>query len=230
MKSIITIVLAITMCLIIPSKTFAYSTNNVSVKVFQDKSFLMDYSDEPSYINATMRRVNYPFVNKWAVSFDPSYYNISGMPLEDCPLGYFHSCTYAKCGNKCQNNSSSRNHHKNFDYNSHYAENNYGYSGFDIMLTVSAAELCHLDGNGNHSNGCLGLANDDNAMCKLSTDRGDPGNVRVIQHEFSHLFGCGHCGSSDPCIMSGGFDSNRTYTLNTIWCDECTSNFNRTAF
>lgn len=55
-------------------------------------------------------------------------------------------------------------------------------------------------------------------------------NIRRIQHEVSHAFGCqdnekdGHyCTPGQRCIMHSGFDTIATYDLPSIWCAECCS-------
>ena len=154
------------------------------------------------------------------------------MPLESCSLGYFTVCTYSNCGNTCQNSYTTPNHHKNFDYNCYFAQATYGYSGWDLALAVSSATLCHIHGSGHDTCG-LGMVpsvGSDFAMTKLTTGRGNPGNVRVIQHELTHTFGCsdGGCTSGQNCIMNGGFDSNSTYDLTNIWCTAHQNSFNRT--
>lgn len=206
--------------------------NTVTVKVFQDKSFLSMYASQSTYINTTMTNVAYPFKNKYNIELSPSYYNITGMPLESCSLGYSTACTNSNCGSTCVNKNQSTNHHKNFDYNCLFAKANYGYSGWDLAVEVTSANLCHQHGTG-HDNCGLGMVpsiGSDFAMAKLTTSRGNPGNVRVIQHELSHNFGCADssCTSGALCIMSGGFDSNSSYNLTNIWCTNCASKFDRT--
>ena len=47
----------------------------------------------------------------------------------------------------------------------------------------------------------------------------------------SHVYGAKDCGNkTTPCIMSGGFDNNSTYYLKSIWCADCTKNFDRTRY
>ena len=190
---LVSLLTILTLCLVAPLNVLAlYPLNTVTIKVFQDQSYLNMYSNQPSYINSTMTNVNYPFKNKWNIQISPSYYNTTGMPLESCSLGYFTVCTYSNCGNTCQNSYTTPNHHKNFDYNCYFAQATYGYSGWDLALAVSSATLCHIHGSGHDTCG-LGMVpsvGSDFAMTKLTTGRGNPGNVRVIQHELTHTFGC----------------------------------------
>lgn len=220
--------------LLMSANTSAYTTNTVTVKVFQDKSYLSMYKNQPSYINQTMKNVGYPFTNKWDINISPSYYNISGMMFEECPLGYNTTCTTSSCGSTCVNSYVGPNHHKNFDYNCYFALSTYGYSGWDLALEITSAKLCHMhDSPRKHDTCGLGMVpyiGGNFAMAKLTTSRGNPGNVRVIQHELSHCFGCpdGQCSSGQKCIMNGGYDNSTSYNLSNIWCTNCTKKFNRT--
>ena len=55
-------------------------------------------------------------------------------------------------------------------------------------------------------------------------------NVKIFQHEVSHIFGAndGCCTSDSPCIMSGGFDG--IVYVNNLWCSQCTSDFSPDLF
>ena len=197
--------------------------------------FLQDIcqDSQPTYINTTMQKVSYPFHLKWNITLSPSFYNITGMPLESCGLGYYTGCNYTSCGSTCSNSYSTPNHHKNFDYNCLFAKANYGYSGWDIGMVISSAKPCHMHSAGVHDYCGLGMVpyvGDNFAMAKLITANDQIKNVRVIQHELSHCFCCrdNECTSYGNCIMSGGFDLNPNFYITNIWCDQCKSRFNRT--
>ncbi|MEY8313172.1 hypothetical protein AALA61_14590 [Oscillospiraceae bacterium 42-9] len=208
------------------STSFVVNPAVKTVKVFQDLSYRDQYAGKPTYINTVMGNINSPFQKKWGIKFSPSFYNVTGMPLESCKKGYYVMCENGACGSQCKNTDSSSNHDKNFDRNYHFAVRTYGYSGFDTMLTVVSATMCHESSEKKHSTNCLGMTTHyDSAMVKLTPSR-EIGNVRVIQHEISHQYGCSHC-SNSHCIMNGGFDANPNYNLSTIWCNSCASAFDR---
>jgi len=53
-------------------------------------------------------------------------------------------------------------------------------------------------------------------------------NVRIMQHELSHNFGMNYnVACNAACIMSGGFDSNPSFSTSDIWCDNHAGQFNR---
>lgn len=209
----------------------AYPERTVYIRVFKDASYQDMYSSNTSELNTTMTYVSYPFFNKWNIVLSPSYTTFSGAPLESCGKGYYTVCNNTQCGSTCQNNSSTPNHHKNFDFNYYYIRSHASYSAYDLGFAVTSAKLCHKHSGGTHDTCGLGMVSGNTfGMAKQTTSRGTMLNVRVIQHELSHCYGCSdHSDAGERCIMSGGFDNNYTYNLTSIWCTTCTSNFNRTA-
>lgn len=209
--------------------TAGNSVNSVTIAVQQDKSYRERFSQMPSEINKVIADVAKPFYSRWHIEFRPSYYNLTSMKMDACPRGYSNECIPDYCGSICVNRNTTPNHHKNFDYNALNAWNNYGRDGNSIRLIAVGADLCH-EANGKHSVGALGMTSANRTDCMTEQNRGHMLNVRVIQHELSHVFGDGHCGTTNtPCIMSGGFDNNYSYNINSIWCPECIKKFKRTS-
>lgn len=205
-----------------------YSIKSVSIAIQQDKSYLERFSSQPYEINKVIADATKPFYSRWHIEFRPSYYNLSSMKMDTCPNGYIDECTTSNCGSICENRKGTPNHHKNFDYNALNAWNNYGMDGNSIRFITVGADLCHKSA-GKHSKGALGMASGNN--CMAEQNRGHMLNVRVVQHELSHVYGAKDCGNkATPCIMSGGFDKNYTYNLTSIWCADCTKNFDRTRY
>lgn len=208
------------------------TAEKVTVAVQQDWSYLARYSDagHPSEVNEVMADVGKPFYNLWHIELEPYYYNLSYVKAQDCSLSYSSGCTSSSCGSLCANRKDPPNHHKNFNYNALNSWSTYGRNGKNIRIVLSAANLCHLSA-GAHSTGALGWWPSDlfsDGMAKQNRDH--MLNVRVIQHEISHAFGCGHCGSTDErCIMSGGYDNIYIYNNYTIWCSDCYHDFKRLA-
>lgn len=210
--------------------TAAHATT-VDIVCLMDSSYRSEYVYSDINMSATMANVEYPFNNKWDITFDETYLNINDLFIDSCPLTYGTACTTTSCGNTCVNASVSDNHHKNIYQNFNYIA---GWVapplGYDLVLTASASNMCYQDENGYHSSGILGLGyvSAGCALVKNNTTRGMCLNVRVIQHELSHNYGCvdNACSSNSSCIMSGGFDNNCIYDLSTIWCNNCTNTFN----
>ena len=185
-----------------------------------------------------------PFYNRFHIQLIPTFYNISTMEADECTLDYDIRCSATLCGSNsiCQNKNVEPNHHKNFDFNALRAWNTYSMYGKNIRMNFTGFQMCHINGKGIHSTGALGWwpVEDDNrgttgldGMVEINNyNRTYTENVRVIQHELSHAFGCGHCDDED-CIMYSGttsLEESSIYNRDDIWCDECVSQINRTKF
>lgn len=148
-------------------------------------------------------------------------------------ISRFFSYTYNNnCGTDCDNN-----HHKNIGRNLDFANDYISRDGKDMLLVATSSNTC-LHGE----SGTLGLSflGGDVAICRILQSRPDAvtrdvGNTRLIQHEFSHCFGVdsdngslNNCNNDAPCIMTSGFDDNRSYNLQNMWCPNCQYQFNRT--
>lgn len=179
---------------------------------------------------------------------------ITDAPADECLNDPWELCTYteAGCGTQCVNayilptyGLSKTNHHRNADLNSYYVEDHYPLANYDLRLYLTANAPCHEDGNGLHQATALGFSpnnvqNERNFSWALNCpenygdeySRGDLLNIRVIQHEITHLFDVGHCVAERdaPCLMTNGnsynFDKNEEMIVN-LWCSECTENFKR---
>ena len=211
------------------------SVNLVETAIHQDPSYLDCFAGEPHNINMVMADVTKPFYTRWGISIEPFYYNISYLPLEECTFSYWVHCQSlsSACGTICANSYTWPNHHKNFDYNAHYEWQHYGDDNRDLRLAVSAGAFCHMH-NGAHCLCALGMCNDTKGKNTMAfNNRGYMLNVRVIQHELSHSFGCpDNCGAQDRderCIMDGGFDRDNSFNHATIWCSHCEADFDRNA-
>ncbi len=186
------------------------------------------FQGAPTTILTHRANVQYPFNNKWAITFNRTYMHIHNLAIDSCPLAYGTGCNTTNCGSRCVNTSSTNNHHKNMYRNYYQVINDIPITGYDLMLTVSASNMCYSSG-GSHSTGILGLGavSGDYSFVKNNTTRGMRLNVRVIQHELSHNYGLhdNSCSANENCIMSGGFDNNVNYNLQSIWCTSCTNSF-----
>ncbi len=202
-----------------------------TVKVQLDSSIRTHYlNDVSSETRAIFADATKPFYNKFHIQLTPTFYNLQSVPADDCPnTSYMTMCnpSNVQCGanSVCHNGNSLPNHHKNLYYNALSTYANTSKGGFDLRLVMTAQNACYINSSGTHSNGILGLCwkYDGNMIVKCNEySRGHMLNVRVIQHELSHAFGCpDHDDEGENCIMSGGFDENYTYNLETIWCSDC---------
>jgi hypothetical protein len=208
--------------------TTAYAATTVDITCQMDASYRSEYTSYVSNMTSTMANVEYPFSNKWGITFNETYMNINNLPIDSCSLAYGTACTTSSCGSSCVNSSSSDNHHKNMYRNFYKVEDDIPITGYDLMLTASASSMCY-NKDGVHSTGILGLGyvGGEYTFVKNNTTRGMKLNVRVIQHELSHNFGCvdGECTTGSSCIMNGGFDNNSSYNLSNIWCSNCIADF-----
>lgn len=202
--------------------------------VCQDNTYTGLYS-LPSDINNmlnTFVNVRPPFSSKWDINISESIYNMTNMTqvvTHNCSRASNLECITSTCGSTCTNSYvTTSNHHKNL-----YAFENQMYllnvkGSFNVLLSATSVYACR-NFNGNHQAGILGLGHTGYAAVVQNKTRGMLGNVRVIQHELSHGFGCldNACSPGQYCIMNGGFDDNPIYTLNNIWCTNCQSRFNK---
>lgn len=202
--------------------------NPVDILCLMDSSYRSEYTSPSNNLSTTMTNAEYPFKNRWNITFNKTFMNVNNIPIDYCSLSYSSNCTSSTCGSSCVNSTSTSNHHKNIYRNFYKVKNDISISGYDLMLTVSSSNLCYQK-NGAHSTGILGLGDvsGSHVFVKNNTTRGMKLNVRVIQHELSHNYGCldNACSSGQNCIMNGGFDNNSTYNLYSIWCADCLARF-----
>lgn len=238
------LIIALTCTLLLQSATATTPLDNqsqrdiiteyvVTVRCYTDAAYRELYSNYLNTAQLTMTYVTYPFYNKWSISFTPYFYTSTYLPASSCPNGNGNPCTLATCGTVCNNTigTSTNNHHKNMYRNFAAMKNAISTDG-PLVLFLSGDAFCS-NYEGSHSTGILGLADTYGtyAFVENNTTRGMMLNVRVIQHELSHLYGChdkksGSCATA--CIMSGGYDNTYTYNLSTIWCTACAASFDRT--
>ena len=210
----------------------AYSNRNMSVRLAHTQSYLNEYGST-TYLSNRFNEAVVPFKNRWNLSFRKGMdINKTVMPEDSCS-NYFSLCT-SSCSNDCTS------HHKNFSKNVNAVLNNVSLNGNDRLIMFTSATLCRTT-NGKHNSEPLGVAYNPHKKTELrlfskrnNVASVDIGNVRLIQHEFSHLFGVSDpttnkCYEGVPCIMSGGYDMNSSTNLQNIWCPYCQNEFNRNA-
>lgn len=203
----------------------------VTIAVQKDSALQTEYLNNNGEIHAIFADAMKPFYNKFHIQLVPSFYTLSAMQADDCGRPYDVECKYPYCQPDllCYDGDRWPNHHKNFNYNALNAWEAYGRDGNNLRIILSGFQMCNnVDG---HSLGALGWwPSGRDGMVEINTyNRSYTQNVRVIQHELSHAFGCSHCDNRD-CIMYNG-DSNLNYDTeynnSTIWCIECESAFDR---
>ena len=233
-----------------------YPNIELSVMVMYDQAYEDAYSNPTSTILDMMENVEKPYRGKWNITFDVTTQKITDAPADGCPNDAWELCTFtaAGCGEQCVNSYTmptfgifKTNHHRNADLNAYYVEDHYAWANYDVRIYLTANAPCHEDGGQPHRPTALGFApgnikNERNFVWALNCptnygsyySRGDLLNVRVVQHELTHLFQntSEHCStqSGDRCIMSRknyNFDAKDEMCLD-IWCDDCESNFIRT--
>ena len=206
----------------------AYSKKTVNITAGTTNSFYKVHTSTAD-IGNYIANAEKPFINRWNIDFNPSWVNLYGLPEDKC--SHWNTLCDSSCGNTCANNDTTpNNHHKNWYYNFWYITKNMPYSGSAFRVVATCAANCYMDGSNKHSGNILGLGGSDLAFCKIDPARG-PGNIRIYQHEISHLYSTddGSCSKGVLCIMSGGFDNNTTYDLPNIWCPNCSNRFDRNA-
>jgi len=220
--------------IVIDGAKFTYDfgpAKQTSVAVFMDGSYQATYGGT-NEINVTMDGAAMPFLNRWNIKLKPTFLNTSSFPTDSCTLPSATECNSGICGANCYPD-----HHKNITRNLEYLRDQLAplplYKSSDLFLGVTACKICWQK-NGVHNTYILGLSytTGKQGMVLNNKTRGQMLNVRVIQHELSHIYGCtsdskAQCTPYKDCIMSGGFDQIKQYDLPSIWCDHCSEEFNR---
>ncbi|MBQ7132803.1 MAG: RICIN domain-containing protein [Oscillospiraceae bacterium] len=222
--------------ILVPVAGSALETVTIAVQL--DSALQTEYLNNTREVEAIFADAMKPFYNKFHIQLVPSFYTLSTMEADYCPRPFYEGCNSYACEDvsECKNRNETPNHHKNFDFNALRAWNAYGMDGNQLRIILTGFQMCHISDSGSHSLGALGWWPDGrNGMVEINDyNRTYTQNVRVIQHELSHAFGCSHCDDTS-CIMYDGnlntlLDTEETYNLSTIWCSECEADFDRTKF
>ncbi len=197
--------------------------NTVTVRKITDETYREEYPDYMTRINSYMADIAAPFNTKWNIQFSQySWVNNTTLPAADCPLSNSECCHDHTdvCGTICQDSIATPNHHKNH-YRHWYQLSNEGKGSADITVAFFGFAPCSSAGLGIDWLATVCQPN----YYTVNTNR------RVLQHEISHLFGCQDemCTPGQRCIMGGGYDNITSMSQDNIWCDTCTSYFNRLA-
>ena len=190
-----------------------------------DVTYREEYTYWMSKINNYFTNIAMPFSAKWNITFTHhSWASNTDLPASLCTLANNVKCCPIKtsiCGDKCVNDKSTPNHHKNH-YRNYGLYQDKGRGEADITVGFFGFWPCSAGGL---------AANWLATVCQPNTWNDDY-NHRTLQHEISHLFGCPDkdCVPGQKCIMSGGFD-NEDFNPNhkNIWCDKCIAKFNPAA-
>lgn len=214
--------------ILVPVAGSALETVTIAVQL--DSALQTEYLNNTREVEAIFADAMKPFYNKFHIQLVPSFYTLSTMEADYCPRPFYEGCNSYACEDvsECKNRNETPNHHKNFDFNALRAWDDYGRDGNQLRIILTGFQMCHINGDNAHSLGALGWwPSGRNGMVEINTyNRTYTQNVRVIQHELSHAFGCSHC-DNEGCIMNSGFDNIEEYNFDTIWCIECESAFDR---
>ena len=213
--------------LIIPVETAYYRTIKQQIEL--SKCFSWAFPSYEEHIVA-LAHTNMPFYRKFGISFSPNYTLLGNIPMDFCPYGYSTYCSPPLCNANsfCHPEYDAyMNHHKNFDHNNKYILGHVSRQAGHIRSPIFCSSyLC----SGYHATnpGGVGYVDDRSATVNWSVlSSNHVTNVRLLQHEMSHVFGLNHHNPPRTCIMSAGYDDNYNYNLPNIWCSECISNFQR---
>ena len=208
-----------------------FPANDLSVRLLLGTTFRNEYSSAESTAASQLSQAETPFYNTWNITFTPSIAYIAPLPLDNCTLSKYTACDDSVCGSPCTNNSATYVHHKNASTNLSAVSNNISLSNNDLVLTFVSSDLCYIYPSGLH-NRVSGLAYVDGSYALVCnwTWHTNIVNVRIIQHEISHLFNCidNQCTAGYDCIMNGGLN-NAPLNLADIWCPACKARFDPTA-
>ena len=208
----------------------SFPANDISVRVLLGSTFREEYSSAESVVTSRLSDAEIPFIHTWNISLNPSIAYISQLPIDNCTLHRHYACDDAICGSLCVNSTITQVHHKNAEKNLNTVRSYIPLSTYDLMLTFVSTALC-LNRNGVHYY-VAGLANTNGSYAIINNLNGysDIINVRIMQHEISHLFGCidNQCTDGYACIMNGKLN-NTPLSVTDIWCPACKTRFDPTA-
>ncbi len=191
--------------------------------------FLQDITYRNNMGNLTSSYINnfcYPFTQKWGLNFSCSVVDVNNTILSNCTTATTSSLCSCSSDSNCTNATTTQYHHTNAIKNLNKLINDLNPSGYDIFVTLASTNLCMIL-NGSHAGvGGASFVSGDWSMCKNATTLSTTVNVRIMQHEVSHLYGCndGVCSSGASCIMNGGYDYS-PLTTQDIWCANCKTYF-----
>lgn len=203
-----------------------YTARTLNINVGTTNSFYKEHTST-SDIGNYIAYASYPFTNRWNLNFKSTWVNLYHLPEDSCSK-WNTVCNSSCCGSRCVDDSSSPNHNKNWYKNFYHVLSNMDYSGKAFRVVATSATYCDNQFGAGHGTHIGGLSLNELSMVRLVKSQRQT-NIRLIQHEVTHLFGPddGKCSPGVLCIMSGGFDNNTTYNLANIWCPACSNNFSR---
>jgi hypothetical protein len=222
-----------------PKLTIDYDTpypdsRTLDVKCVCDETFATDYPDKYTVMQDDLETADYPFRERFNLIFNPALSIFhSEFPADDCSFSNHSYCTNAVCGSLCSNTSYEGppfeyQHHKNGYYAFDYSRT-FLLCGCDFQLLYLGHVMC---GNTDtvHFTGLLGLSELNGQYCMARViNTTSIKNIRVMQHEISHLFGMDDdaCTAGQPCICHGGFDNISSFQNRDIWCAHHAAQFDR---
>ena len=203
----------------------------LNLRVMLGNTYYSSFANAYSNATSKVAYVDIPFKANWAIGFTPSYTNIAPLYFDDCQLSVTAPCTNSSCGSNCNNAITNNIHHKNGIKNLNHIRTYISDTGYDLMLTLVASPMCGIWGNA-HSTNIKGVTynNDNYTLVQNKSGMSTNEQVRIMQHEISHMFGChdGMCTSGADCLMNGQQDGTSLYKTD-IWCSACYATFNPNA-
>jgi len=203
------------------------SAKNVSVGVHLDKTF----NSTISASNADITSASYAFTNKWGITLVPtSMWATTGgsiAPINLCTASAASNCS---CGSVCINATTSNIHHKNIWKNYYSLTGNYPTIGWGLLMGRSSSPMCGV-WNSTHGYGYGGVGGVKAKYTYVTNVFSAIVNIRIIQHELSHNFGCydngsgSNCTPGNMCIMRGSYDNIPITQTPYIWCANCVKYF-----
>lgn len=188
LKRIPVIVLLVVITLLIPAASVLAAQNNVTVRAMLSNDYAASYGNEIYEAETRIWYASFQYHYKWDIEFYSSFVNISPLFIDNCNLPISTLCYNAHCGSPCECDGNPLNgvHHKSITKNYVLVVNSIS-RDHDLMLTMTSAALC--------PDGSLGLGGIHGAYSFVTnmTSFSWILKTRIIQHEFSHNFGChGH--------------------------------------
>ena len=216
-----------------------YATaTTVTIKLIQDVSYQNTFAGT-NEMWTSMDYASKSFRNRWDINFDYDVYNAidNTLYVHECELADSVECNTRSCGSSCY--AWTVKHHKNLLGIHNEVKGKGWLDAYDLLMFSTTVSQCYED-SGEHTNwAAVGLANRNGVNTTIAANYGINNNIRIMQHELSHNFGCydkskEECldenGNREKCIMSGGFDNDPEFFYSSIWCYQCELDFDQNKF
>jgi len=211
-------------------RVYAYTPKNIALRVLINSTFTQA-NPGSGKADEIVNKAKIPFNATWNLVLNGSYVYVGTLPVDLCTLTLNNHCTAADCGggnSSCTNSTTNNIHHKNITKNLNVIKQSFSVSPYNLLTTFIGTYACAKSGLTHIYPAGMADVSGKYSICTFVSPPATPYyNIRILQHELSHNYGCGHCSyDTGACIMKGSYDNDLTDRVD-IWCSTCKNQFNR---